>query len=389
MNQSVVKYVIIIIALFVSYKLEAREDSSPQYIPADLPMYTNGIPRLHYNLVPQYNLSEDNLKGPVDSCAVYRMTINSEWGEKSIVKDYLWRETSYTPQGYRKQRKQYYYMYDAVDKKGFHNLEFIEDYIGHPKIETIKVFNNPKYNQAYDTYTFSKKDEYHIDVLLTHSDGKQSLWKSIIDPKNGLFKLEYYDRKDSDPEITYTNFFGQVYSHKDSYWRQTLKNLFNEREIMHTNTPVYAFNDGLFLTPPYSVGEYNLYESNDTHKIVRISPIQPTIDEGIESAKKGPFDQATAYCTIDLEYNSHGDFSKISFIEHVLIKDKKTNGSISYSWKEETKWYVTWEYEYDSHGNWTLLKYYRYYIDSLYGLYEYSAYFSREISYSDISQGYN
>lgn len=108
MNQSVVKYVIIIFALVVSSKLDAREDSWPQFIPADLPMYTNGTPRLHYNLVPQYNLSEDNLKGPVDSCAVYRMTINSEWGEQSIVKDYLWRETSYTPEGYRKQRKEYY-----------------------------------------------------------------------------------------------------------------------------------------------------------------------------------------------------------------------------------------------------------------------------------------
>lgn len=88
------------------------------------------------------------------------------------------------------------------------------------------------------------------------------------------------------PDITYTNFFGSLYSHKESSWRQSLKNLFNEREIMHTNTPVYAFNDGIFLTPPYSVGEYNLFENNDTHRIVRISPIQPTIDECIESAKK-------------------------------------------------------------------------------------------------------
>lgn len=386
MSQSVVKYVIIIFALFVSSKLDAREDSWPQFIPADLPMYTNGTPRLHYNLVPQYNLSEDNLKGPVDSCAVYRMTINSEWGEQSIVKGYLWRETSYTPEGYRKQRKEYY-LYEG--RRNQSHLEFIENYTGNPTIQTIKVYTNPEHSDNYDIYEISVIDNYHKNVLLTRASGEQSMWKSIIDPSNGLFKLEYYNRKNSDPEITYTNFLGPVYSHKDSYWRQTLKNLFNEREIMHTNTPVYAFNDGLFLTPPYSVGEYNLYENNDTHKIVRISPIQATIDEGVASVKEGPFDKETAYCTIELEYNDNGDYSKISFIQHKLVKTKQPNGSISYSWEDKTKWYVTWEYEYDSHGNWTLLKYYRNYIDSFYGLSESSAYYSREIFYADLPQEIN
>lgn len=365
----------------------AREDNAPQYIPADLPMYTHGTPRLHYNVVPQYNLLQDNLTGPVDSCAIYKMKIKSQWGEKSIVKDYLWRETSYTPQGYRKQRKEYY-LYEGDRNK--RHLRFIEEYIGNPIIETIKVFNDPEYRNTCDTYTFTVIDDNHKNVLLTRSTGEQSLWKSIIDPPNGLFKLEYYDREYSDPNVTYTNFLETVYTHEGSNWRQTLKNLFNEREIMHTNTPVYAFNDGLFLVPPYSGKyEYNLFQNNDTHKIVRISPTQETINEGFARAKKSPYDSDIAYCSIDLEYNSHGDYSKISFVQHELVKRKKSDGSISYTWNEKTKWYVTWEYEYDSHGNWTLLKFYRNFIDNLYGLSESSAYYSREIFYSDSQQETN
>lgn len=378
MTLSIYRYFFFLIVVITAQPIVAREDMAPQTIPADLPLYTKGTPRLHYNLVPEYNLAEDNLTGPVDSCAIYKMKVKSEWGENTIVKDYLWRETSYSPLGYRKQRKQYCFYDGNRDKQ---HLEFIEDYIGSPNISVIKVLNYPESNHQLDVYTFTVKDSSHTDVLLTRASGEQSMWKSIIDLPNGLFKLEYYDRVYSDPDITYTNFFGSLYSHKESSWRQSLKNLFNEREIMHTNTPVYAFNDGIFLTPPYSVGEYNLFENNDTHRIVRISPIQPTIDEGIESAKKSPFDQATAYCTIDLEYNNHGDFSKISFIEHVLVKDKKTNGTIAYSWKEQIKWYASYDYEYDSHGNWILLKSRDRWGDTLY--------FSREILYSDFSQRNN
>lgn len=345
-----------LIALTTALIVDAREDWSPQSIRSDLPLYTKGTPRLHYNLVPQYNLAEDNLTGPVDSCAVYSMTIKSEWGEKSIVKDYLFRETSYTTQGYRKQRKQYY-NYNYEWGKYRLCLEFIENYQGNPNIEKISVINDPEGRQNIDTYTFTVKDKHRKDVLLTRSSGEQSLWKSIIDPENGLFKLEYYDTKSSDPDITYTNFFGSLYTHKESTWMQTLKNLFNEREIMHTNTHVYALNDGLFLTPPYSgIGEYNLFENNDTHKIVRISPTQATIDEGIKRAKESRWDSDIAYCTIDMEYNSQGDFAKISYIQHELVKSKKPNGSISYTWNEKTKWFESYEYEYDDHNNWILLK---------------------------------
>lgn len=374
MNQSI-RFLVMFIAVIIMQPISAREDMFPQNIPADLPLYTKGIPRLHYNLVPLYNLAEDNLTGNVDSCAVYKMTIKSEWGEKSIIRDYLWRETSYTPQGFRKQRKQYY-LYEGNRDKRY--LEFIEDYTGNPNIMIIRVLNYPESSQQLDIYTFTAKDSSHTDVLLTRSSGEQSMWKSIIDPQNGLYKLEYYDKIYSDPDITYTNFFDSLYTHKESTWLQTLKNLFNEREIMHTNTPVYAFNDGIFLTPPYyNIGEYTLYK-NDKQKIVRIAPTQVAIDDGMSKAKKSPYDRDIAYCTLDIEYNSHGDYSKISYIEYELVKSKLSNGTVSYSWNEKIKWYECYEYEYDSHNNWILLK-----NSDNFGN---SHYFSREIFYSDLSQ---
>lgn len=378
MNSAIFRYIISLLAFVIPFTILARKDNWPQSIPPDLPLYTKGTPRLHYNLVPQYNLSEDNLTGPVDSCAVYKMKEKSEWGEKTIVKNYLWRETSYSPQGYRKQRKEYYIYAD----NGSHHLGTIEEYIGNPNIEIIKVFNRPEYGNECDIYTFSVIDNYHRNVLLTRASGEQSMWKSIIDPPNGLYKLEYFDRIYSEPEVTYTNFFGTLYTLKESSWMQTLKNLFNERELMHTNTPVYALNDGLFLTPPYSnIGEYTLYQNNETGKIVKISPTQETIDEGIASVKKNQFDKDIAYCTIDIEYNEQGDYSKISFIQHELVKNKKPNGIVSYSWNEKTKWCVSYEYEYDSHDNWIFLRN----ID----IYGNSHYISREIFYSDSIQEEN
>ena len=373
MNKFFFRFFVVFIALTISQIVTAKEDMFPQSIPTTLPLYTKGIPRLHYNLVPQYNLAEDNLTGPIDSCVVFRMKINSEWGENSIVKDYLWRETSYTPQGYRKQRKQYYLYEGNRDKR---HLEFIENYTGNPSIEKISVINYPEDRADLDIYIFTIIDEHHKNVLLTTSTGKQSMWKSQIDPENGLFKLEYYQTKSSDPDITYTNFFGSLYTHKESTWMQTLKNVFNEREIMHTDTPVYALEDGIFLTPTYSgIVEYNLFENNDTHKIVRISPTQNTIEEGIKRVKQSPFDRGIAYCTIEMEYNSHGDYSRISFIEHEIVKSKKSNGNISYTWNEKTKWFVSYEYEYDTHNNWILLKSNNRYGDTIY--------YSREIFYSD------
>lgn len=372
MNQNIHKCLILIISILTVQALSAREDSWPQSIPAHLPLYSKGTPRIHYNIVPQYNLFEDNLMGPVDSCAVYKMKEQSEWGEITIVKDYLWLETSYTPQGYRKQRKQYYLYEGNRDNR---HLEFIENYIGNPNIVSINVMNFPEDRYDVDLYTFSIIDEHHKDVLLTRSSGEQSMWKSNIDPQSGIFELKYFATKSSEPDTIYTNFFGSVYTHKGSSWLQTLKNIFNEREIMHTDTRVYALNDGLFLTPPYSgIGEYNLFQNNDTQKIVRISPTQTTIEEGITRVKHSAFDRDIAYCTIDIEYNSHGDYSKISFVEHELIKSKKPNNTIGYTWNEKVKWSDSFEYEYDSHGNWILLKH----TDS-----NGTHFFSQEIIYAD------
>lgn len=87
MTLSIYRYFFFLIVVIMAQPIVAREDMAPQTIPADLPLYTKGTPRLHYNLVPEYNLAEDNLTGPVDSCAIYKMKVKSEWGENTIVKD--------------------------------------------------------------------------------------------------------------------------------------------------------------------------------------------------------------------------------------------------------------------------------------------------------------
>ena len=188
--------------------------------------------------------------------------------------------------------------------------------------------------------------------------------------------FEVFETKSSEPDITYTNFFGILYSHKESTWSQTLKNLFNEREIMYTNTPVYNnLTDGIFLTSS-GIGEYNLLKDNATHKIVSIYPTKTAIDEGIKRVKQSIFDRGIAYCTIDIEYNSHGDYAKISFVEHELVKSKKPNGTITYLKKDKTRWFKSFEYEYDIYNNWILLKT----DDSRGGN---TVYYSREIFYVD------
>lgn len=371
MKNKCFRIILLFLAITFAQEISAYYDNYPLYPPAYLPLYSKGTPRIHYNLVPQFNLFEDNLSGSVDCCEVFKMKIKSEWGEKTIVKDYLWRVTSYTPSGLRKQRKEYLPNGD---------LSLVENYTGCPNIQSIKVFHNPDRPQQYDLYTFTVKDDNHKDVLLTRSSGEQSLWKSILDPSNGIFKLEYYDTKSSDPDITYTNYIDTLYTHKGSTHTQTLKYLFDERKIMHTSSFSGGYRDGIFLVPPYSgVGNYVLYSNTQTHKIVEVAPPKEIINEGIKSVKSNydpsnPFFDATAYCTIEINYNSHGDYSRISLIKHKLEKYKKQNGHYAYAWKDVEAWYRAYEYEYDSHDNWISLKC----TDG-----EHSYYYARKIYYSD------
>lgn len=289
-----------------------------------------------------YSAEYDGLKGPVKEVITFEGSINSVFGNKTLVKERSIGHNKYLSDGLRM---------EAYEGDGYDTGYGIKYYFNNSKIDSIYIYDYHKYEgygekpNAKITFEYVAPDctieRYYEfkEISYGKKDWEQTEQLNIKELSGG-FECIYF------PSITDEGV-------NSLYINQDLK--FNCRDKVNysSGNPEFLFKNSIFRLDKLSLikeavrftddgaGEI---KTDDLGRIIRIRPSQKKLNQLLS-------DGNNSYKATHLEYDENGNISKIVYSEYF------TNGTRqNRNWKHIEDDVIKVDYTYDSYSNWTMAK---------------------------------